>query len=618
MGVFEIICYNFIMKKHLLFWILFPIGWTLITTILIFYFDLANGPLIWFILELVLLVVFFVLRVLFREKKKWIKLTTWLGFIVLTISIMAFDKPTEKKKSALYYKNPTPIEEVLELNEGKVQGYYNEDKSVKVYAGIQYAEAERWKEPKEHKWDDVFDGRYFGPKSMQPKSNQLVDSLSDIYSEKKWRPNYLMNPLEQRSEENGLTLNIWRPNVEETNLPILVFIHGGSLTTGSASFEEYNGESMARCGVIMITIQYRLGVFGYFAHPDLKQESPNHTTGNYGLLDQIFALKWINENAEHFGGDKNNITIAGESAGSSSVSALCSSPKAAGLFKRAIGESSSLVMKVPPHTFRTEEKAYEVSKKILKEFHCSSIEKLRKIPAKRLVKTKFSNSEMMLDETYLPKSPYDVYKDGENNEEALLNGYNVKEADAFVIPNFLLSPTNKKNINERIASFLEDQEVADKICELYKDKIEEDAFNAMNEIMSVYWFIMPHHVWSNMALKSSKPTKVYRYQFTKENGYHGTFHSGEMIYAYGNIYKSKRQYAYTDKDYNLSKTMLNYWANFAKTGDPNAYDLPTWKPYENENDKIMELGENIQEFPDKYLESYKIFDEYLTKKVSSM
>lgn len=602
-------------KKHLAFWIAFPIGWTLLSALLIFYFDLSNGPLVWFIFELLLLVALAVLRILFRDKKKWVHLTIWGAFIVLTISVMSFSKPIEAKKDATYQDAPAKVEDVLHLNEGDVQGYYNKDKTVKIYAGIQYAQAERWKEPRAYTWEGVRDGRYFGPKSMQPASTPVMDTLLDIYSEKGWHPNYLMKPIEKRSEENGLNLNIWRPS-EGTNLPILVYIHGGSLTNGSSSYEDYNGEAVAKKGAIMITIQYRLGVFGYFAHDELRNESPNHTTGNYGLLDQIFALNWINDNAANFGGDKTQITIAGESAGSSSVSALCSSPLAAGKFRYAIGESSSLVMKVPPHTYRTQEKAYEVSANILKEFKCKSVAELRKIPAKKLVETKYSNSEMMLDGYALTKDPYQVYIDGENNETALLNGYNVKEADAFVIPQYLLSPTNKKNIKERLAKQLDD-ETAEKICELYKDQIESDAFTALNDIMSVYWFIMPHHSWSNMALQTGH-TKVYRYQFTKENGYHETYHSGEMVYAYGNIKTTNRDFAYDESDYTLQDIMLNYWVNFVKTGNPNGGDLPEWKEYKNNGDPVQELGENVGEIPDKYLKTYEILDEFLTRKASSL
>ena len=224
---------------------------------------------------------------------------------------------------------------------------------------------------------------------------------------------------------------------------------------------------------------------------------------------------------------------------------------------------------------------------------------------------------MMLDGYALPKDPYQVYAEGNNNEEALLSGYNVKEADAFVIPNFLLSPTNKKNIKERIANYT-DQQCADAICELYKDEIEKDAFNVINEVFSIYWFIMPHHVWSNMAAQSAKTHRVYRYQFTKENGYHTTYHSGEMIYAYGNLGLSPRQFAYDESDYALQDIMLNYWLNFAKTGDPNGEGLPTWEEYKNNTDPVMELGENVGKIPDKYLKAYEIFEELQLRKVASM
>ena len=598
-------------KKHILFWILFPLGWLVITALLVFYYDLANGPEWLFVIQIIVLIAFFVIRLLLLNKKIWMRLLTWLGFISLTIGIIAFNKPAITKKSAAYYSNPEKISEILELNEGKVQGFYSQDKKVKVYAGIPYAQAERWKEPKAYTWENTLDGTYFGPKSMQPLSNPVTDSLVNIYSEKGWHPDYKMHPIQERSEDS-LYLNIWRPNNNETNLPILVYIHGGSLTTGASSYEDYNGESMAKLGVIMITIQYRLGVFGYFAHPDLKIEAQNETghatTGNYGLLDQIFALNWINENASNFGGNKNNITIAGESAGSSSVSAICASPLAKNLFKRAIGESSSLVIKRAPHTYRTEKEAYKTSEKILKEFNCLTIEELRKVKAEKLVDTKYSNSGMMFDGYALSKDPYQVYLNHENNEEALLNGYNVKEADAFVVPTFLLSPTNISNVKGRLVTYF-GEEYGTKIYDLYEDKLKEDAFTYFNEIISVFWFIHPHHSWSNMAVNNG--VKVYRYQFTKENGFHATYHSGEMAYCYGNLKRQNKPYAYDESDYKLENIMLNYWANFAKNGNPNGDNLPTWNEYQNSTDKVMELGENVGPIDDHYLALYDILDQFL-------
>ena len=510
----------------------------------------------------------------------------------------------------LYYKNPKKTDE-LQLANGKVVGLLSYDKSVEIYAGIPYAKAPigelRWKEtqPVEN-WSGVKDCTYFGAQSMQPPSNPLTGTLADIYSSKGWFPDFRMHPLQNMSEDS-LFLNIWKPAGSVSNLPILVYIHGGSLTTGSSADRDINGEEMAKKGVIMITIQYRLGVFGYFAHPDLVSESPNNTTGNYGLLDQIEALRWINANASYFGGDASNITIAGESAGSSSVSALCTSPLAAGLFKRAIGESSSLVTKKAPHTFRTMAKAQDIGKKIMKEMGCTTLEQLRKVPASKLVNTKYKNSEMTIDEYVLPVHPYEVYQAGNNNEEALLNGYNVLEADAFVIPQYLFSPTNVNNIRGRLREYFT-KEIGDKIYNLYLNKIKKDAFSAFNEIFSASWFIQPHHSWSNMALTSGEP--VYRYQFTKNNRFHGTYHVGEIIYAYGNVKHCEYDYRYNKSDIKLSETMLSYWSNFAKTGNPNGEGLPTWNQYTGSGDNVMELGSNVGPIPDKYLELYPLLEEY--------
>ena len=601
------------MMKKKIFWIIFSILMTIFSAFIIFYLDLANGPMPLLIFEIALISTYVVLRIILRNQKLKRRLLILAVFVGMSIIVIISAHPKMAFKNAVDYSNPDKTD-VLELENGKIRGVYNKDKTVEVYAGIPYAKppvgALRWKEPQDvDNWDDVLDCSKFKSRSYQQIGSEVTSSLVDIYAQKNWYPDYSTKYIEPVSEDS-LYLNIWRPNTDETNLPILMFIHGGSLTSGSAAFSDYNGEEMAKTGVIMITIQYRLGVFGYFAHEELINESDNHTTGNYGLLDQIKALKWINDNAAYFGGDKNNITIAGESAGSSSVSAICSSPLAKGLFKKAIGESSSVVVKTPPHTYRKLDKALEMGNNIMKEFNAKTISDLRNVKAKDLVNTKYTNSEMTLDGYALTKNPYDVYLDGENNEEALLNGYNVLEADAFIVPQYLFNPTNKDNIEERLNKVFTPK-ITKKIMELYKDKIEKDAFSAFNEIISVYWFIYPHHSWSQMALNNN--VDVYRYQFTKENGYYGTYHSGEMIYAYGNVKNSKYSYRYNDSDIKLSNIMLKYWSNFAKTGNPNGSDNPKWDIWDNTPNKIMELGTNVSMIEDKYLELYEIIDEFINE-----
>ena len=533
----------------------------------------------------------------------------FLSILAITALFFILSKPKTEYKRAT--RGNTKETEVLTLKNGDIKGLYTEDFDVEVYAGIPYAEAPigdlRWKEPKaKSNWDGVLDCTKFAPNSYQAKKNSIMSTLVDMYAEGGWHPDYTSYP-DQYMSEDSLYLNIWRPKNRSGNLPILVYIHGGSLTGGSSNGDDYNGEAMAREGIIMITISYRLGVFGYFAHPDLISESSNNTTGNYGLLDQIEALKWVNDNASYFGGDKNNITIAGESAGSSSVSALCVSPLAKGLFKRAIGESSSIVGKYPPHTFRSLDSALSMGKNIMKEMHCNSIEELRKLSPEELIKTKYINSSMTIDGYAITKSPYETYLAHENNEEALLNGYNVKEADAFVVPTMLFDLPNKDNIKGKLSEYF-DETLAEEMVLIYKNEIDKDAFSVFNEIISAYWFFMPHYEWSILAINNGED--VYRYQFTKENGYYGTYHSGELIYAYGNLDKSLHGFAYNDSDYSLSKIMVGYFSNFVKYGNPNGDSLPNWKKWESEGDSLLELGEVIQEIPEKYVSAYKIIEDW--------
>lgn len=592
------------------FWISFPIIVVISALFLLFYLDLARVSLFIIIFLMVSLTIYIAIRVLIRNKRFYFRAIPTFCFGIIVVLTLTLYSPQVEAKAAVDYSNPIPTQ-ILHLEKGDIRGVYNDDKSVEVYAGIPYAKAPigelRWKEPQEvEKWDGVKECSTFAANSMQAKDNYLVDSILEIYASSSYHPKFkeaTQNPL----SEDSLYLNIWRPANNKTNLPILVYIHGGSLNTGSSYSPNIIGEEMAKKDVIMITIQYRLGIFGYFAHDELQKESPNNTTGNYGLLDQIKAIEWVNKNASYFGGDKNNITIAGESAGSSSVSAICASPLAKGLFKRAIGESSSVVVKTPPHTYRTMEKALKMGSDIMKEMDCTSIEEMRSLSASKLLSSKYKNAEMTLDGYALTKDPYDVYLAKENNEEALLNGFNVKEADAFVIPDYLTSPTDKSNIKERLIEEF-DEEFAEKIYKAYEKEINKDAFKAFNEIYSVYWFIHPHYSWSNMA--SNNNEDVYEYYFTKENGHYGTYHSGEIIYAYGNVKNDPYSYRYDESDEKLSEIMLSYWSNFIKYGNPNGENLPSWNKY-SEDETIQELGANVGPIEDKYSKLYPIIDEYI-------
>ena len=491
---------------------------------------------------------------------------------------------------------------------GLVSGVYNSDNTVELFAGIPFAKPPvgdlRWKEPQDaENWKGVYHAEKFKPMAMQKQSSKLFTKLFNAYIHSKGdRTDFA--PV----SEDCLYLNIWRPAnySEKEKLPVLVYIHGGSLTSGSSWYERYDGEALARQGIITVNVSYRLGVFGYYAHESLAEESPNHTTGNYGLLDQIKALKWVYDNIENFSGDKNNITIAGESAGSSSVNAICVSPLAKGLFRRAIAESSSLTIPVPPHTFRTREDSIRIGEKIMEEFKATSISELRSIKAEKLITTKHLCNSMTVDGYALPEYPWEIYQKGLNNEEALLNGFNGDEGRAFTT----LSKINLKNYRKLTddSPFVTD---TDGILSIKEVKTDKEAKDLYTDIFSAICFTYPHYSWTKTVYEQKKP--VWEYCFNKTNIGISNMHSGELPYAFGNLYREKY---FDEEDYKLSEIMQKYWLNFARYGNPNGdkkspdygKNLPYWEKAGEKGKyagEVLMLDTEIKMAEDPFLPYYK-------------
>lgn len=492
--------------------------------------------------------------------------------------------------------------QTISVTGGQIRGIMNQDNTVEIYAGIPFAAPPvgdlRWKEPQPViPWEGILEADHFAPMAMQKENGRLFNALMNMYLHSKSDRTY-KGPM----SEDCLYLNVWKParNPEEISsvmpakLPVLVYIHGGSLMGGQSWYEKYDGENLARNGIIVVTIAYRLGVFGYFADQQLAEESPNHTTGNYGLLDQIKALEWVHNNIEAFGGDPEKVTIAGESAGSSSVNALCASPLTKGFFRRAIAESSSVIQPTPPHTFRTMQAALKMGDDIKKDFKAADVNELRKIPAEKLIKTKYQNDAMTVDGYALPQTPYEIYKAGLNHEEALLNGFNAREGFAFAF----FTKVTKKNLkalleptfNERTQEFIDSQ----------KPKSNKAAKLLYNDVFSAVCFTYPHDCWTKMVAAQNKP--VYEYYFSRENGEYGTNHSGEIIYAYRNVPRTKN---YDNRDYELEEIMSSFWINFVRTGNPNGYDtkgtpLPFWQTVEQSNGLLMEIGDTCGMIKDPF------------------
>ena len=494
--------------------------------------------------------------------------------------------------------------EIVHVTGGAIQGVMSDDNSVEVFAGIPFAAPPvgdlRWREPQDViPWDGVYDADCFAPMAMQVQNSAFFTFLMNLYTHQEKSRTY-----HAQMSEDCLYLNVWRPadavNVAQGRLPVLVYIHGGSLMTGQSWQEQFDGENLAKQGIIVVTIAYRLGVFGYFADEALAAESPNGTTGNYGLLDQIKALEWVHNNIAAFGGNPDNVTIAGESAGSSSVNALCASPLSKGLFRRAIAESSSIIQETPPHTFRTMEDALKMGDDIKKEFKVASVEELRKITAEKLVKTQYSNSSMTVDGYALPETPYEIYKKGLNNEEALLNGFNKREGFGFSF----FTRVTKSNITELLHPTFKDRTL--EFLKEYPVSNNKQAKELYSDIFSAVCFTYPHECWTATMREQGKP--VWEYYFSRENGEIGTNHSGEIIYAYRNVPRNNH---YEARDYELEEIMSSYWLNFIKTGNPNGSDsngktLSEWKESSECGGLVMELGDTcgMVEDPFQYIYEY--------------
>ncbi len=545
----------------------------------------------------------------FKKQKRLVKILSVAGLALLMGLNGLISAPKVQRVSA-GNGDKNGYTEVYTVAEGQLQGINNSKGDVEIFAGIPYAKPPvgelRWKEPqKAEKWEGIRKCDTYAPMAMQKKGNPIYDFGASIIGYNEIPIDFSKTYIEAMSED-CLYLNIWKPkNIKEGDkVPVLFYIHGGSLNSGQSYYEAYNGENYASQGIIFVSISYRLGVFGYLADPELAAESANGTTGNYGLLDQIAALKWVNDNIEKFGGDPGNITIAGESAGASSVSAICVSPLAKGLFRRAIAESSGLTAKVPYHTFRTVKRAQDVASDIKKEFSCDSIEDLRKIPAEKLVNTKYQNNEMTVDGYAIVEQPYLTYQAGNNNEEAILGGFNGNEAYVFMMFDDM---PKKESYVEFLAKVLGSQ--ADAMAELLPAADNAEAKKNFLDMVSMAWFGYSHYTWSELMAANNRPT--YLYYFTKQNKSLGDWHAGELPYFYGNLKHNKN---YNETDFALSATIQGYILNYVKTGDPNGPGLPRWETYNSDPSKLLHMDTEVGMEVNKYNEVFKIFDAYMEEK----
>ena len=529
------------------------------------------------------------------------KVLGWLCWLGCFAAVFFLSWPPTRPVPA--WDGDAPLRsDVVSLKDGDVRGVVIMDGAVELYAGIPYAAPPvgnlRWAEPAPVKpWAGVLEADHFAPMSMQPVSLPIVDSLTQIIGYHDYRVD-LKNRYVPPVSEDSLYVNVWKPAGAAEKLPVLVFIHGGSLKTGQPWYNDYAGKGLAAAeNVVVVNMGYRLGVFGYYADEELAAESPNGTTGNYGLLDQIQALRWVRENIAFFGGDPDNVTLAGESAGSASVSALCTSPLARGLFLRVLLESSTVASAQPPHSFRLLPEALSSGADLKKRHHAASVADLRALKAEALVGEAETQHHITVDGYALAELPMASYRKGIHNEEAVLHGYNSEESGPFI----LFSRANLKNYEEKVRGYF--KSYADEVLALYSPSTDAEADQFWAAVYGAVFFNYPHYCLNRLENECGVP--VYEYFFSRKNGRLGPWHSGEMIYFYGNL--PERSSLFTEEDHRLSRVVMDYIGRFCRSGDPNGEGLPLWEP-NTTNRRLLTLDGEVRMEDERFLPLYDILD----------
>ena len=488
--------------------------------------------------------------------------------------------------------DPT-LSTIVQIKNGPIKGV--QEGELKKYLGIPYAEPPvgnlRWASSKPAKnWTDIRSAETNSKICFQPK--QIADFYDRV-------------PEVNNMSEDCLTLNVWtRAKDVKEKLPVMVWFHGGALVWGSGS--EYPGYEITKHGVILVTVNYRLGPFGFFSHPELS--SMNGSSGNQGFSDQIQSLKWVKENIINFGGDPDNITIFGESAGSWSVNVLQSSPLAKGLFHKAIGQSGARLIPLTHLNKRTtysksaEELGLEWSK-VMSGNNNSSLEALKKIPPLTIIRnlendplysTQF-DSLTVIDENIIPEDISQIFKKGNQADVPVLIGSTADEAtplDPKMLSPQLASMSYKRLTHLAIADIL--PEVDSSIYELYPVDTEQIAKKSWVDFTTDVMFTAQMQKWGNLMSSVESPAYLYLWNWHPSiNGSkeYGAFHAAEVPYIFGNF--DVFNIDLSERDLKFSQVMMEIWTSFAKNGIP-SINTKEWPEFESNNQKYVLLDENIE------------------------
>lgn len=472
-------------------------------------------------------------------------------------------------------------------DKGTVEGNYDTHTGIQTYFGVPFAKPPvgplRWKAPEPmDPWEGVKITKAFGPRPMQ----------TNVFGDMKSRSAGV--------SEDCLYLNVWTPARRDTDkLPVLVYYYGGGNVAGDASEYRYDGESMAKKGMVVVTTNYRLNIFGYLAHPELSAEAPYKASGNYGALDQVAALQWVKNNIAAFGGDPDKITIAGESAGSIGVSTLMASPLSKNLIAGAIGESGAAIFPTMAPVPLAE--AEKQGADFLNQAGVSAVNDLRSLPTRDIYEMYNESGRfgfpMAIDGYFLPGSLPEIFEKGQQARVPLLLGWNSAEIPGRAFMQG--APYTPENFETKVKEAY--PELYQQVLDAYPHASAKEVEYAATALASDRFIVYSTWKWFDLHRKNSSQP-VYRYLYSKlrpplknqglvpglaggtvqaaegapaRPAPIGAPHACEIEYCMGNL-PLVEDYAWTADDYAVSETMQAFFANFIKKGDPNSLDLPNW------------------------------------------
>jgi len=495
----------------------------------------------------------------------------------------------------------TSVAAPIKVEGGLVEGTAEE--GITVYKGIPFAAPPagtlRWRPPQSVKsWDGVLKADHYAPACPQIQFDIPVFPKVE-------------------TSEDCLYLNVWTPAKSPAeNLPVMVWIYGGGFAMGSTSMPFYSGEQLAKMGVIVVSVAYRVGPLGFLAHPDLTAESPQKVSGNYGLLDQIAGLQWVQRNIRAFGGDPGRVTIFGESAGGISVSMLAASPLAKGLFHRAICQSGGSFSPV-----RKEKEtgcmqllagAESAGVEFAQRMGANSLAELRQVPPDKWLKdpaAQMGGCRPVVDGYVIVDDQYKLYEAGKYNDVPVLIGTNSDEGSMFVRA---ATPAQyEKGTRERFGPF------ADKVLELYPGRTPDQTFRAMADLVRDVAFAWPTWAWARLQSRTGT-SKVFVYYFDQKQPlpllsllfrFDGAPHGAEISYVFKHLAWIPGT-QFTDEDRKLSEIMAAYWTNFAKKGNPNGPALPEWPVFHAGEPTVLYLKGEPHPGPVPHLDKLTVLDEY--------